>query len=273
MEIQWTLILFTVISGTGAWLFASSAAGEILKKEANPSKVEAIIAFILLVIGGCMSVLHLKHPDRILEALNRPTSGIFIEAALIGIICAVLAVYFIMVVRKSSPKARMIVAGVALVLCIVFTYACGSSYMMDARPAWTTIALPLSYLGTAAAAGTALNLLVKIVLKRTAESIRFAAVLSLAGSILGLVASAYFCFASGADLFSPEHNLIVWVIALFVTLVIAGVCSAVVMRHAEKGMVLAVVALVAAVVSAIAVRVVMWLIGTPIMDLFLMPLE
>ena len=145
MEIQWALVLFTVISGAGAWLFAFSMLGYLLKKDATPSKMETIVAFVLVAVGGCMSVLHLSHVDRILEALNHPTSGIFVEAAMIGVLCVILAVYFVLLVRGSSEKARTAVGVLGLLVGMVFTYACGSSYMMEARPAWQTVALPLAY--------------------------------------------------------------------------------------------------------------------------------
>lgn len=274
MEIQWTLVLFTLISGTGAWLFASAALGEILNKEKEASKIETIVAFVLIVIGGCLSVLHLKHPDRILEALNRPTSGIFIEAALIGITSVILAIFFIMILRNASLGSRKVVAGIGAVAAIVLTYACGSSYMMEARPAWDTIALPIAYLGTAASAGTALNLLIKIALKRSEESVKFAGILALGGSVLGLVTAAIFCFSSGADLFSSEHNLSIWIIVLFAALVLAGIGSAIAIKKpGGKGLGLAVAAFAGGFVAALALRAVMWLMGSPLMDFFLMPLE
>ena len=144
MEIQWALVLFTVVSGAGAWLFAFSMLGSLLKKDAAPGKMETITAFVLVAVGGCMSVMHLSHVDRILEALNHPTSGIFIEAAMIGVLCVILAVYFVLLARNSSEKARTAVGVLGLLVGMVFTYACGSSYLMEARPAWQTVTLPLA---------------------------------------------------------------------------------------------------------------------------------
>ena len=37
MEAQWSLVLFTVISGAGAWLFATSMAVALAKKSALPT--------------------------------------------------------------------------------------------------------------------------------------------------------------------------------------------------------------------------------------------
>lgn len=268
MHIEWTLTLFTVVAGTGAWLFVASALGELAKKEKNPSKIEAIVSFILLVIGGCISVLHLKHPDRILEALNRPTSGIFIEAAMIGVMCVIIAIYFIMVLRKSSPKARMVVAAIGVVIGIVFSYECGASYMMSARPTWVTIALPLSYAGTVAAAGTTLNLMIKAILKREKESIKFAGMLALIGCALGLVCAGVFHILAGETLFTSEYDVMPWIIATYVGIIIAFAGSLIAMKQSEKGTVPATLAVIGAIVAAVAVRASMWLLGTPLMDFF-----
>lgn len=197
MEIQWALVLFTVVSGAGAWLFAFSMLGSLLKKDAAPGKMETITAFVLVAVGGCMSVMHLSHVDRILEALNHPTSGIFIEAAMIGVLCVILAVYFVLLARNSSEKARTAVGVLGLLVGMVFTYACGSSYLMEARPAWQTVTLPLAYFGTAASAGAGLNLLLKAVQKRDEQAVSFAGLMAVVGGALGAVLAAAFCIAAG----------------------------------------------------------------------------
>lgn len=273
MEIQWTLVLFTALSGTGACLFASSVIGELAGKDKTPSKLEAIVSFILLVVGGFMSVLHLKHVDRIFEALNRPTSGIFIEAALVGIMCVIVAIYFLMVIRDASATARKVVGVIGVVVGLVFAYECGASYMMEARPAWATITLPLAYAGTAITAGTALNLFLKVQQKREAESVKFASLLALVGGVLGVLTAGIFCIMAGGNLFNAQHNASLWLIILFAALIGATVLSALIYKKAESNTLYPIIALVCATVAVITFRVVMWLVGSPIADFFLMPLE
>ena len=273
MEIQWALVLFTVVSGAGAWMFASSMLGYLLKKDVEPSKMETIVAFVLVAVGGCMSVLHLSHVDRIMEALNHPTSGIFVEAAMIGVLCALLAVYFVLLVRDSSEKARTVVGILALLVGVVFTYACGSSYMMEARPAWQTAALPLAYLGTAASAGVGLNLLLKAVQKRDDQAVSFAGLMAVIGGVLGMVLAAAFCISAGAYVAASDNGATAWTIALFVALAVVIVCGIVALKQPKNALALGAVALAAGVVAAIALRVAMWLIGTPFMDFFLMALD
>lgn len=273
MEIQWALVLFTVISGAGAWLFAFSMLGYLLKKNETPSKMETIISLVLMAVGGCMSVMHLSHVDRILEALNHPTSGIFIEAAMIGVLCVILAVYLIMLVRGTSEKARTVVGILGLLVGMVFTYACGSSYMMEARPAWQTVALPLAYFGTAASAGAGLNLLLKAVQKGDNQAVSFAGLLSIIGGALGAVLAAAFCISAGSYIAESQNGTMTWVIALFVAAVVVIACGVMAFKQPKNTLMLGVIALVAGLIAATALRIVMWLIGTPFMDFFLMALD
>lgn len=273
MEIQWALVLFTVVSGAGAWLFASSMLASLLKKGEAPTRLETILAFALLVVGGCMSVMHLSHVDRIMEALNRPTSGIFVEAAMIGVTCAVLAVYFILTVRGASEGSRKVVGAVGMVLAALFTFACGSSYMMEARPAWTTITLPLAYFGTAAAAGCGLNLLCKAVQGADDDAVSFAGILAAAGGALGAILAAAYCAIASAYLAASEDGAVTWVAAVFVGAVVEIACGLLASKKPSGAAAMGAVCLVAGVVAAIALRVAMWLLGTPFMDFFLMPME
>lgn len=270
MEIQWSLVLFTVVAGAGAWQFAAAMIEALAKKDELPCRAESIVAFVLLVVGGCLSVTHLKHVDRILEALNHPTSGIFVEAAMIGVTCALIAVYFILLVRKSSKGALVGVGLAAAIVGVVFTFACGASYLMDARSVWCTPALPIAYGLTAAGAGCAVNLLVKAALKREGAATGFAGLLTVIGAAAGAVVSAVFVLGAGeiaAAVAGP------WVVLLFVGAVLAIVCGAVAWKMPKSALVCGIAATVCAAAAAIALRVVMWLVGTPMLDFFLMPLD
>lgn len=288
MEAQWSLILFTVISGAGAWLFAASTCQALAKKGALPGKVTSIVAVVLLALGGLASMTHLKHVDRIFEALNHPTSGIFVEAALIGVLIVLIAVYFAMVVRRSSKTALKVVAIVVSVVGIVFTFACGMSYMMEARQAWMTYALPLSYCLTAGAAGVALNQLLQALgidapkgagdeasdKEAGAEgAVAFSGMLTLVVSVLALIAAAVFAIHAAGWLDKAAAGAALWLAVTFVSGVVAVAAGVWAWRKPAAGKAAGVVAVIAGVLFAVAVRVFMWLVGTPLMDLFLMPME
>ena len=271
MEAQWSLVLFTVISGAGAWLFATSMMGALAKKSALPTKVETIAAIVLLAVGGVASVTHLKHIDRIFEALNHPTSGIFVEAALIGVLIVLALIYLIMLVRKSGESGTKIVGVVTMVIAIIFPFMCGYSYMMEARQAWMTIALPLSYWATAAVGGAGLNLLLKAVAKDEAASVSFAGVLTVACSAVAAVCSIAFFVYAGAWLGKP--GCVAWIVVTFVCIVVALAAGVLAVKKAESATAAGVAATVAGVVCATALRVAMWLVGTPLLDFFLQPLD
>lgn len=126
MEIQWSLVLFTALTGTAGWMYACVAADEFLKKAPKSAFVASIVAFVVAVVGGLASVTHLSHPDRMLNALQHPTSGIFVEAALIGCFCVCVAIYAIMVKRGVSESARKVVVVIGAAFGIALSFMAAS---------------------------------------------------------------------------------------------------------------------------------------------------
>lgn len=271
MEVQWALVFFTVVSGTGAWLFAWSSIQALAKKGELPTRAEAIVTFVLLVVGGCLSVLHLKHVDRIMEALNHPTSGIFIEAAMIGVMCTIVAVYFILLLRGTDERALKAVAIIGTIVGIVFSFACGASYMMESRAAWMTYMLPLGYCASAAAAGAGLNALIKGLARAGDRASSFAGLLAVIGGAVALVACAGFCVHAGP--YIGRNGAAGWVVALFVMLAVVVASGAYVYKKPSSPLAASTVTLCCGVAGAIILRVSMWIVGTPLMNLFLMPLD
>lgn len=155
MEIQWALVLFTLLTSMGGCLFLFVAINDFTHTtEADDFKL-GIVALVIAIVGGFCSVPHLAHPDRIMNALSRPASGIFIEAALIGCLAVCIVIYLICLKRevKGGQKAFAVLGaffGVAL------SFMAGHSYMMEAVAAWNTWLLPLGYLLTALPMGSSL---------------------------------------------------------------------------------------------------------------------
>ena len=273
METQWSLVLFTVISGIGAWSFATSMLQALANKGKLPSKVETIVSMVLLIVGGIVSATHLKHVDRIFEALNHPTSGIFVEAALIGVLCVLLFIYLVMIIRKVDEKPLKVVGTITMLIAIVFPFMCGYSYMMSARQAWMTIALPLAYCLTPAAGGAGLAALLKAQAGASKKELTFTAMLTCVFGLLGIVVSAaFFAYASGW-LGQAQPGCIAWIVATFVCGIISAIVGAYGFKKPENALACGVVACLFSCVCAIAMRVGMWAIGTPLMDFFQMPME
>ena len=91
MDIQWSLVLFTALTGMGGWLFFFICLNVFVRKTDKGAFAGTATALALTVVGGLASVTHLSHPDRMLGALQHPTSGIFTEALLVGLLAIVIS--------------------------------------------------------------------------------------------------------------------------------------------------------------------------------------
>ena len=253
MTIQWSLVLFTVLSGCGAGLFACTALDEFRGGAASKVRLPACaVAVALLVVGGIASATHLSHVDRMMAVLAHPTAGIFLEALLLGLLAVCIAVYALLVKREASSGARKALAATGIVLAVAFAFACGVSYMMTSRPVWNTVALPLAYLGTALATGAALYLVLCAALKVDEGDVKKAGVYAAAGGALSLVLTVAFGLVSGTA-FGDQAP---------------AVCGVLVARKSGGALSLGVVALAGALVGSVAVRAVMWLVGTAVANYF-----
>lgn len=265
MEIQWSLVLFTVLSGMGAWLAACIGIEEFRGKQRKVALPGSILAVVLLAIGGIISVSHLAHPLRVVAALSHPAPGIFLEALLLGILAVVIIIYAVLVAREISPAVRKVLGILMVLLAIAFTFACGSSYMMASRPAWNTILLPLAYLGTACASGTALALAMAAIRKEEEAAIKRAALLTVVGGIVAIITTVAYGAVSGS--FESEGTL------LILGCVVCGgivptVCGALALKRPNDAQMLGVIALICGVIGAISLRALMWIMGTPLDDYF-----
>ena len=213
MEIQWSLVLFTALSGAGAWLVACAGL-DAFKGLAKKTVVPAVVTgIVLIIVGGIASATHLSHVDRIMAVLAHPAPGIFLEAVLLGI-DVVVAVAFLVLYRRGASEGVLKGLGVvAVAMAAVFSYACGSSYMMSSQLAWNTVALPLGYLGTALAAGTALWYLLCAARREEGAALSFAATETLVGAAAALVTSlAYGLLAGivGAFIGAVAYRVLMW---------------------------------------------------------------
>lgn len=152
MEIQWPLVLFTLLSGTGGAIAAFAGASAIAKKDTELVRPSCTVAIALLVAGGICSVAHLAHPLRAIAVVYHPAGGIFLEAILLGVLL-VLLIALAAISGKRSQSFVSSVGALALLAGIALAFFSGASYMMPAHPAWDTLLLPLCYLTTALAAG------------------------------------------------------------------------------------------------------------------------
>lgn len=260
MEIQWSLVIFTTLAGTGAWLFAflglAEARGRRMQ-ERNKFTI-ALVALVLLAVGGVASVTHLSHPDRIMGALGHPTMGIFAEAAFLGVVALLIVVYLVMLKRKAAMR---LVRGVALAgggLAVVLSFVLGYSYMMASRVAWNMISLPAAYLGTAMSVGSAC-FVVLLLIGKEEGSLEFGARTLLVSGIVSAVTSVLYGLLSGAA--TGDTAALFWVLAVVCGGAVPAVCGYLSLKKPDQVMTFGMIALVMALCGCIGFRCVMWMVG------------
>lgn len=155
MEIQWPLVLFSLIAGTGGSLFAFVALSELLGGKEKTRSAATVTSLVLIVAGGCLSMLHLASPQNAFAALTNifSFSGISIELMLLGLTFVVALAYAIVVKRLRNALAAKALAVVGGILGLALGYFCGHGYVIEAQPTWMHESLPLAYFGTALACG------------------------------------------------------------------------------------------------------------------------
>lgn len=265
MEIQWSLVLFTALTGMGGCMFACVAADEFLGRAKAAAFPAALVSLIIAVVGGLASVTHLSHPDRIMGALSHPTSGIFTEALLVGCLCVCVVVYLVLVKREAGAGARKAVSVIGAVFGVLLSFMAGESYLMEARPNWCSQLLPLGYLLTAVSEGIAAYLVVVAAKAKDADVTLYGRAL-LIGGVLGAVgAAAYVLWAGPAD--GVQWALLA--VAVIGAGVVPAVCGALAGKNPGSLMAAAGGSAACAFVGAVSYRCIMWLITVPIANLFL----
>ena len=155
MDIQWPLVLFSLIAGTGGSLFAFVALSELVGGKDKTRFAATVTVLVLIVVGGCLSMLHLASPQNAFAALTNifSFSGISIELMLLGLTFVAAAAYAIVVKRVRNAAAAEVLALVGGILGLALGYFCGHGYVIEAQPTWMHESLPLAYFGTSLACG------------------------------------------------------------------------------------------------------------------------
>lgn len=266
MEIQWSLVIFTALTGLGGMMFFLICLNALLGKTDKGEFAGSVVAVALLAVGGIASVTHLSHPDRMLNALQHPTSGIFTEAVLVGLLVVCALVFALMVRREVRGGALKAVAVVGMILGVLMAFMAGQSYLMAAIPAWNTELLPLGYLGTACAEGAGAYLLLIACQKADEAACGFyAKVLAGAGAI-SLVTTVLYGVASGALMGAAAPLFAVG--AVLVGGAAPAACGWMAAKKPAQAMTLAGVGTVCALLGAIAYRCAMWMVGVGLYGFF-----
>lgn len=261
MAIEWPLVLFSLLAGGGGGAMAFLALSEILGVGQKARKPIAIAALVLIIVGGCCSVLHLQQPSNIMAAATNlfSFSAISLELIFVGLNVLVLAIYIFLLYRESAGGAK-VMAIIGLITGLALAFVTGHGYLMQAQPTWNSETLSIAYLGTALGIGGGLYASGMTLTKASEDEhtkMRIWVLIAQAIALIGVIAYGAFTGFSG-------DALVYWGGAVVVGTVCALICSWFVPKMPS----MAYVVLILALIGGACIRAYMWLVGTGYLSLF-----
>lgn len=286
MELQWPLIIFTTLVMWSAGLFATQGV-LALKGEGAKAQMKALItSVVLLAVGGIAVFFHLQHWERIFNGFGHLTSGITQELIAIVLVVIMMIVMFAYLRRGGdNPSIPAWVSVLSIVVAVILLIACGHSYMMAARPAWNSVFELLSLVGGACILGPATFAFIESISGQ--ETGKLTGMCVLVGSIVNAVLTAVYMIAMSlasytqfdATYFDPTHptkalidfsslNAFSGDAIAFSVVTILGVIIAVVAgvmgRKQQNWKVWGAVAVIAAAIAAVCLRIVFYVLGVSV---------
>ncbi|MDR3136332.1 MAG: dimethyl sulfoxide reductase anchor subunit [Coriobacteriales bacterium] len=262
MSIQWPLVLFTLLTGTGAGSLIFIGLAEVLGFGDKARKSAGWVAAGLIVAGGLCSMAHLGQPANVMSAISNlgSLSGISIELILLAI-STIVAVLYALVARSKPTSASKALGVVVLIVGLVFIWALGSSYMIGSRPAWSTVALPFGYFGSGLALGGFLYLVQLVLAKDSADDIKKVGLYVLVAAAVEVVAFLIFGVAAGQAALA-DNGILFWAGVIIIGGVVPLIAAFLVWKHAERAS-LIYAGLAGALLGGLAFRALMWAVGNP----------
>lgn len=285
MELQWPLILFTTFIAWSAGLLATQGICA-LRNEGNKSQMKSlVVSAVLLAVGGIAVFFHLQHWERIFNGFGHLSSGITQEFIAVVIVAIVMVIMFAYLRRNANdPHLPAWLSILAIIAAVALLFSCGHSYMMAARPAWNSVFEVVSLFGGACILGPASFAIISAK-EEKGSTVGFA---TMAGSVVNVVFSVAYLVAMSmasytefdATYFDPTAptqpmvdvsslNAFSGDALLPSVLVIVGALAACVTafmakKQPDKRVAWAAVALAAALVSVVALRVVFYQLGVSV---------
>ena len=215
MELQWPLILFTTLVAWSAGLFGTQALMAVFGVGKKAQVPAWVCSAVLLAAGGIAVFFHLEHWERIFNGFGHLTSGITQELIAI-VVLAVVAIVYLVLMRKSDDGASVPkwLAWVSVALSVVLVAVMAHSYTMAARPAWDSALWILYVLGNACVLGPATFALLSALAAGGPRDQPAAGLAALAGAALNALAALAFAaflqlsagsFADVGLYFDPTH--------------------------------------------------------------------
>lgn len=270
-KIQWPLVLFSMLAGCGGCAFAFAGIANAMGESISVTLFVTIVAFVLVVVGAICSMMHLATPKHAFAAVAHllSFSGISVELIMLGVVCALMALFAGSIVFIGNATATLVLGMLGALSGVVLAFVTGHGYLISSKPTWNTKKLPLAYTGTAAVAGGFLYVAIAGFAGADPAIVR-----ALCWILLGCVAfSAVFSVAwlrhLGADRVRQNLALCRWgiVVCGLVIPVAAAVALAIMPINALFGVVTG-FGLVTTFAGGIALRVLMWVVGAGFLFFF-----
>ena len=187
---EFTLFVFTLLGGISAGTYLM---GAVFPRKSEDSKawIFPLVCLVLLGAGLLCVLFHLQQPQRFLNALANPTSGITLEAYFSIPFCLVLFVDAALLLFKKKDVRWLKIVGGLLACGLMF--AMSYMYLMSANvPAWYSWETLPFYVVLDLALGAAVYpLFVKDIARADAYSVT-SAVLQVLAAIVAALEGAHF---------------------------------------------------------------------------------
>jgi anaerobic dimethyl sulfoxide reductase subunit C (anchor subunit) len=143
MEIQWQLVIFTLLICLGSGTFATCGLLAIFNKDAEIRLPALVVSLASMVIGGIASLFHVQHWERMFNGFGHLMSGITQEIIGLALVCIAIVVYFVVSRKGKTPKWA---GWMAIIVSVIMIVAMAHSYIMPSRPLWDSPLLYVYYL-------------------------------------------------------------------------------------------------------------------------------
>lgn len=270
-KIQWPLVLFSMLAGCGGCAFAFVGLGNAFGAPIEFTLVVTVISFVLVVVGGLCSVLHLATPKHALAAISHLTSfsGISVELIMLGIVSVLMIGYAASCVLFDSAMARLVFGVLGIAAGLGLAFATGHGYLISSKPTWNTKKLPLAYTGTALVSGGLLYAAAASALSAGQAVLSLAVTVTAVGMVLSAIAVIAYALHLGKGRLKDNAALFwggIVACGIAAPIVLLGVVFAGGVPGADALLLIA--GFVFSVVGGICLRMLMWIVGAGFLFFF-----
>ena len=154
MEIQWTLVLYSLLMGLSIGPFTLLGLTDACGKREALCKWAALAGLGSIVLAGLSAFAHLKKPLNAIYMFSNfrsPMTQETVAVLITGLIAALLAAMLLFGWLPGLSRRMLSWAG--LVMDLISVVMIAGIYLLPARPAWNTWLLPITLLASSVANG------------------------------------------------------------------------------------------------------------------------